>query len=479
MAIEEILDLEQLEVNIYRGRVFSPESGMLQRTFGGHVAGQSLVSAVRTVDERYQVHSLHGYFLRPGDAKAPTVFIVDRLRDGGSFSTRRVNAIQHGETIFVMSASFQTDQTGIEHQDAMPQAPPPDDLPGMMSMKAFDDAGFRQFDEWDVRVVPQEKLERLPGKASQQQVWFRHRDPMPDDHVLHICALAYMSDLTLLGSAQVHHQEERKHLQVASLDHAMWFMRPFRADEWLLYDQSSPSACGGRGADPGQDLQPVRRDGGGGHAGGAHPLPAQLHTGTRMSAPRVGVLALQGDTREHLAALREAGADASTVRRRTELDSVDALVIPGGESTTMSHLLREFGLLEPLRSRLAEGLPAYGSCAGMILLATEILDAGAAGREATPLKAIDMTVRRNAFGRQVDSFEGDIAFDGLDSAVHAVFIRAPWVERVGPDVSVLGRAAGHIVAVRQGPMLATAFHPEMTGDRRIHKMFVDIVTGRS
>ena len=198
-----------------------------------------------------------------------------------------------------------------------------------------------------------------------------------------------------------------------------------------------------------------------------------------MSAPRVGVLALQGDTREHLAALRDAGADASTVRRRTELDSVDALVIPGGESTTMSHLLREFGLLEPLRSRLAEGLPAYGSCAGMILLATEILDAGAAGREATPLKAIDMTVRRNAFGRQVDSFEGDIAFDGLDSAVHAVFIRAPWVERVGPDVSVLGRAAGHIVAVRQGPMLATAFHPEMTGDRRIHKMFVDIVTGRS
>ena len=133
-----------------------------------------------------------------------------------------------------------------------------------------------------------------------------------------------------------------------------------------------------------------------------------------MSAPRVGVLALQGDTREHLAALREAGADASTVRRRTELDSVDALVIPGGESTTMSHLLREFELLEPLRSRLAEGMPAYGSCAGMILLATEILDAGAPGREATPLKAIDMTVRRNAFGRQVDSFEGDIAFDGLD-----------------------------------------------------------------
>jgi acyl-CoA thioesterase II len=246
MAIEEILDLEQLEVNIYRGSVFSPESGNWQRTFGGHVAGQSLVSAVRTVEPTYQVHSLHGYFLRPGDAKAPTVFIVERLRDGGSFATRRVNAIQHGETIFSMSASFQTDQSGIHHQDTMPSAPPPDDLPGLTEVKAFDDAGFRQFAEWDVRVVPQEKLERLPGKASQQQVWFRHRDPLPDDFVLHVCALAYLSDLTLLGSAQVHHAEERQHLQVASLDHAMWFMRPFRADEWLLYDQSSPSASGGR-----------------------------------------------------------------------------------------------------------------------------------------------------------------------------------------------------------------------------------------
>jgi 5'-phosphate synthase pdxT subunit len=198
-----------------------------------------------------------------------------------------------------------------------------------------------------------------------------------------------------------------------------------------------------------------------------------------MSAPHVGVLALQGDTREHLAALREAGAEANTVRRRGELDAVDALVIPGGESTTMTHLLREFELLEPLRSRLADGMPAYGSCAGMILLASEILDAGVAGRDAAPLKGIDMTVRRNAFGRQVDSFEGDIEFDGLDSPVHAVFIRAPWVERVGPDVRVLGRAADHIVAVRQGRMLATAFHPEMTGDRRIHRLFVDMVTGRA
>jgi pyridoxal 5'-phosphate synthase pdxT subunit len=198
-----------------------------------------------------------------------------------------------------------------------------------------------------------------------------------------------------------------------------------------------------------------------------------------MSAPLIGVLALQGDTREHLAALREAGADAITVRRRGELDAVDALVIPGGESTTMTHLLREFDLLDPLRSRIADGMPAYGSCAGMILRADEILDAGVAGRDAAPLKGIDMTVRRNAFGRQVDSFEGDIEFEGLDSAVHAVFIRAPWVERVGPDVRVLGRAADHIVAVRQGQTLATAFHPEMTGDRRIHRLFVDIVAGRA
>jgi 5'-phosphate synthase pdxT subunit len=198
-----------------------------------------------------------------------------------------------------------------------------------------------------------------------------------------------------------------------------------------------------------------------------------------VSGPRVGVLALQGDTREHLAALREAGAEAMTVRRRSELDAVDALVIPGGESTTMTHLLREFQLLEPLRARLAEGMPAYGSCAGMILLASKILDAGVAGRDAAPLKGIDMTVRRNAFGRQVDSFEGDIDFDGLDRPVHAVFIRAPWVERVGPDVRVLGRAADHIVAVRQDRTLATSFHPEMTGDRRVHRLFVDIVTGRA
>lgn len=197
-----------------------------------------------------------------------------------------------------------------------------------------------------------------------------------------------------------------------------------------------------------------------------------------MSALRIGVLALQGDTREHLAALGEAGAEAVPVRRRGELEAVDALVIPGGESTTMSHLLLDLDLLEPLRVLLADGLPAYGACAGMILLASEILDAGAGDRQALPLRAIDMTVRRNAFGRQIDSFEGDVTFAGLADPVRAVFIRAPWVERAGDEVQVLARAAGHIVAVRQGRVLATAFHPEMTGDRRIHRLFVDIVKGR-
>ena len=194
-----------------------------------------------------------------------------------------------------------------------------------------------------------------------------------------------------------------------------------------------------------------------------------------MSTPKIGVLALQGDAREHLVALRESGAEPMTVRRRDELDMVDALVIPGGESTTMSHLLLDLGLLEPLRARLADGLPAYGACAGMILLASEILDAGANGRRALPLRAIDITVRRNAFGRQVDSFEGDIAFVGLDEPVHGVFIRAPWVERAGQGVQVLARASGHMVAVRQAGVLATAFHPEVTGDRRIHRLFVDMV----
>jgi acyl-CoA thioesterase-2 len=193
------------------------------------------------------VHSLHGYFLRPGDGTRPAVYLVNRPRDGGSFCTRRVDAVQDGEVIFSMGASFQIAQDGIEHQDEMPAVVPPDGLVDFdLGDSPFGNGGIAQFAEWDIRRVPPDLVARLPGKASQQQVWFKHRDRLPDDPLLHICALAYMSDLTLLGSAQVSHPEERPHLMVASLDHAMWFMRPFRADEWLLYDQSSPSAGGGR-----------------------------------------------------------------------------------------------------------------------------------------------------------------------------------------------------------------------------------------
>jgi len=201
-----------------------------------------------------------------------------------------------------------------------------------------------------------------------------------------------------------------------------------------------------------------------------------------MTRPLIGVLALQGDVREHLAAFDDSGADAVGVRRPEELDKVDGIVIPGGESTTMSRLLQVFELLDPLRERLRGGLPAYGSCAGMILLASEVLDTRP---DAEHLGAIDMTVRRNAFGRQVDSFESDLEFEGIiGDPIRAVFIRAPWVERVGPGVEVLaqvpaaaGEAAGRIVAVRQGSVIATSFHPEVTGDRRVHEMFVDLVRG--
>jgi 5'-phosphate synthase pdxT subunit len=191
----------------------------------------------------------------------------------------------------------------------------------------------------------------------------------------------------------------------------------------------------------------------------------------------IGVLALQGDVREHVRALGEVGAEARPVRRPSELDDVDALVIPGGESTTMSKLAVDFGLLEPLRKRVAGGMPAYGSCAGMIMLATDILD----GRpDQQSLGGIEMAVRRNAFGRQVDSFEAPVVIDGIAGPpFHAVFIRAPWVESTGAEVEVLGRvasgpAAGRIVAVRQGNLLATAFHPELTGDLRVHRFFVEM-----
>ena len=187
-------------------------------------------------------------------------------------------------------------------------------------------------------------------------------------------------------------------------------------------------------------------------------------------APRIGVLALQGDVREHARALASAGAEAVRVRTPAELDDVDGLVIPGGESTTIGKLLVTFGLLEPLRKRVHEGMPAFGSCAGMILLADRVLDGTA---DQVGIGGIDMTVRRNAFGRQVDSWEGDVAFDG--EPLHAVFIRAPWVEECGSEVDVLARAADRIVAVRHGALLATAFHPELTGDLRVHALFVSMV----
>ena len=201
-----------------------------------------------------------------------------------------------------------------------------------------------------------------------------------------------------------------------------------------------------------------------------------------MTAPTIGVLALQGDVREHLVALAAAGATGRPVRRPEELDGLDGIVLPGGESTTMDKLARTFGVRDPLRAALVAGLPAYGSCAGMILLADRILD----GRpDQETLGGIDMTVRRNAFGRQVSSFEGDVDLSGVEGGpVHGVFIRAPWVEDVGPGVEVLARAGGgpavgRIVAVRQGSLLATSFHPEMTGDGRVHELFVSIVRGTS
>jgi len=195
-------------------------------------------------------------------------------------------------------------------------------------------------------------------------------------------------------------------------------------------------------------------------------------------AVTVGVLALQGDVREHLGALAESDALARPIRRPEELDAVDALVLPGGESTTMSKLAVTFGLLDPIRKRIADGMPVYGSCAGMIMLATTVLD-GRPDQES--FAGIDMVVRRNAFGRQVDSFEAAVTIDEVPGGdFHAVFIRAPWVEEVGAEVRVLGRvtsgpAAGRIVAVRQGNLLATAFHPELTGDLRVHRYFVEMV----
>jgi pyridoxal 5'-phosphate synthase pdxT subunit len=195
-------------------------------------------------------------------------------------------------------------------------------------------------------------------------------------------------------------------------------------------------------------------------------------------AVTVGVFALQGDVREHVQALGSLGVEALPVRRTSELEACDGLVIPGGESTTMAKLARTFDLFEPIRQRIKAGMPTFGTCAGMIMLADRIEDGT---RDQETLGGLDITVRRNAFGRQVDSFEGDVDFAGLHEPVHAVFIRAPWVEAVGDSVEVLARvehgpAAGRIVAVRQGSLMATSFHPEVGGDARVHRLFVDLMT---
>ena len=196
--------------------------------------------------------------------------------------------------------------------------------------------------------------------------------------------------------------------------------------------------------------------------------------GERSALPVIGVLALQGDVREHVRALEEAGATARPVRRLAEIEAADGLVIPGGESTTLWKLATAFDLLDPVRKLIADGMPAFGSCAGLIMLADRLRD-GVEGQQT--FGGIDMTARRNAFGRQVDSFEREVLIDG--APFHAVFIRAPWVESAGTGVAVLGEDSGRIIAVRQGQLLATAFHPELTSDRRIHRLFVAMVKGTS
>jgi acyl-CoA thioesterase-2 len=241
-TIEEALEIERLERDIFRGASIKTQ---LQRTFGGQVAGQALVSAVRTVEPRYQVHSLHGYFLRPGNPAQPTVYLVERIRDGRSFCTRRVTGVQDGEAIFTMSASFHVGDDGPAHQDEMPTVPSPQDLPDPRSVLAPERLWeIREWEHWDIRTIPLDQVTRRNSLASQQQVWFRYRHSLPDDPLFHVCTLAYMSDMTLLGSSKVIHPDEET--QNASLDHAMWFLRPFRADDWLLYDQNSPSAGFGR-----------------------------------------------------------------------------------------------------------------------------------------------------------------------------------------------------------------------------------------
>jgi len=253
-ALLSILDLEVLEHNLFRG--MSPQVGW-QRVFGGQVIGQALVAASRTVPEDRAVHSLHAYFLRPGDPSVPIVYEVDRIRDGGSFTTRRVVAIQHGQAIYSMSASFQTREEGLDHQIDMPEVPGPDELPSEAELKekflAHAPEPVRRYWERDrpIELRPVDLTHYFSRKklTPAQNVWVRASAALPDDPRLHACVLAYASDMTLLDTALFAHGTSvfDPNLQVASLDHAMWFHRPFRADEWLLYSEDSPAASGGRG----------------------------------------------------------------------------------------------------------------------------------------------------------------------------------------------------------------------------------------
>lgn len=251
----QLLNLEQLEVNLFRG-VSPPESPT--RVFGGQVAGQALVAAVRTVPDDRAVHSLHAYFIRPGDPRVPIVYETERVRDGRSFTTRRVLAIQHGEAIFALSASFQLPQDGLEHSEPPPSGvPEPDSLLTMGErVVRGDDAGWlaRTPRPIDMRFVdePAWSTARDGGSDAPVRVWMRADGSLPDDPLLHVCLLTYASDMTLLGSVVARHDVTSDRLQMASLDHAMWFHRSFRADEWLLYSCYSPSASGSRGLATGQ-----------------------------------------------------------------------------------------------------------------------------------------------------------------------------------------------------------------------------------
>jgi acyl-CoA thioesterase-2 len=246
-----ILDLEPIEVNLFRGT--SPQEDR-QRVFGGQVAGQALVAAARTVDEPdRQVHSLHAYFLRPGDPSVPILYEVDRVRDGGSFTTRRVVAVQHGRPIFNMSASFQVPEEGLEHQFDMPDVPGPEGLPDRRARLAHLGEQFAALidrpQSIDTRVVDWVPGDRDRPLPPHQHVWLRADGRLPDDPLLQTIVLTYASDMTLLDTALLPHGGTWFHptLFMASLDHAMWFHRPFRADEWLLYSQDTPSASRGRG----------------------------------------------------------------------------------------------------------------------------------------------------------------------------------------------------------------------------------------